>query len=242
MAHGTPDWGADAAKKTVYSGIDLAELAARLGSIVKYDRRGDVVWLDDFTDGLEAWRAQSTVVGDLPAWSAAYFKSGGFSCRLHTSAVAARGSAILRYFSIPVLSKMGLEVCFTCELNLTLNTIYIVIANAVATYHYHIRYNSDNNRLEYAPSAVAWTPFATGVIPYPTEHLFHNLKMVIDAVKGEFIGVIFGDTVYSLAGIAAYTLAGVGTPYAQALIMLENTGDAAREMYVDDVIFTQNEP
>jgi len=37
--------------------ILLAELATRLGSIVTYDRKGEVIFCDDFEDGIDAWRA-----------------------------------------------------------------------------------------------------------------------------------------------------------------------------------------
>jgi len=52
MAHGTPDWGVTASKKTIYSLHDMGELAVRLGSIVSFDRRGDVIFSDSFQNGL----------------------------------------------------------------------------------------------------------------------------------------------------------------------------------------------
>ncbi|GAI06639.1 unnamed protein product, partial [marine sediment metagenome] len=44
MIHGHADYGAGAPGKTIYSMLDVGELAARLGSPVTSDRAGNVMW------------------------------------------------------------------------------------------------------------------------------------------------------------------------------------------------------
>ena len=55
MGHGYPDYGTQGPVSTVHSIQDLGELAVRLGSIVTFDRRGNVLWLDGFDSGIGAW-------------------------------------------------------------------------------------------------------------------------------------------------------------------------------------------
>jgi len=64
VAHGTPDWGVTAGARTVYQMTDLGELAVRLGSIVTHDRRGDVIFLEDFEEGMGRWRFPRTPLGE----------------------------------------------------------------------------------------------------------------------------------------------------------------------------------
>ncbi|GAI90305.1 unnamed protein product, partial [marine sediment metagenome] len=52
MPHGTPDWGLVGPKDTVYGLDDLGEHAVRLGTPHLWDRRGDVIWMSDFREGL----------------------------------------------------------------------------------------------------------------------------------------------------------------------------------------------
>ena len=63
MAGETPDYGRLSAQATVFPVTDLGELAARLGSIVSHDRRGDVIWLDGFEDGLDKWQPTTSGSG-----------------------------------------------------------------------------------------------------------------------------------------------------------------------------------
>jgi len=53
VAHGAPDWWGTEQTSTVHLVQDVGELAARLGSIVTFDRRGNVIWLTSFEDGLQ---------------------------------------------------------------------------------------------------------------------------------------------------------------------------------------------
>ena len=53
MPRGAPDYSNVRAYGTLYRLDDMAELAARLGSMATYDRRGNVVWLTNFELGLQ---------------------------------------------------------------------------------------------------------------------------------------------------------------------------------------------
>ena len=55
MTHGVQDFGASSGQNSTYGLTDLGELAVRLGSPVSFDRRGDVVMMETFEDGLDAW-------------------------------------------------------------------------------------------------------------------------------------------------------------------------------------------
>lgn len=55
MPRGMPDWGEYSPQEVVSKLLDNAELAARLGSPVLFDRRGTVIFMDDFNCGVNHW-------------------------------------------------------------------------------------------------------------------------------------------------------------------------------------------
>ncbi|GAI56753.1 unnamed protein product, partial [marine sediment metagenome] len=79
MAHGQPDFGMYQIAKTIYRLADMGELAVRLGSIVTHDRRGDVIWMDNFDSGIAKWYQFASDDDGLVEWSAERSRSGGFS-------------------------------------------------------------------------------------------------------------------------------------------------------------------
>ena len=82
MAHGTPDWGVTAGAVTTYQVTDLGELAVRLGSPISHDRRGDVIWWDDFECTLNKWQTVANGAGSSVALSDARARNGRYSALL----------------------------------------------------------------------------------------------------------------------------------------------------------------
>ena len=96
MAHGHPDYGGAAPLATVYTLQDLAELAARLGSIDVFDRRGNVLLLDDFESGIKKWLFGGT--GSYSAgWICDRAEHGGFCLSIQTEGAATSLVSAYRY-------------------------------------------------------------------------------------------------------------------------------------------------
>lgn len=231
-----------APRTTVYTGIDLTELAARLSSIVTFDRRGDVIWLDGFESGLGGWIKGATIGADYPAWSAVYKRNGGFSCKLATSAVFDYESYITHYMAVPVVSKIGLEFSFTLSTSNTVVDCSLYYYDGATRALYNMRYNQPDKTLEYYGTDMNWHVFATGVNPYPREYVFNTLKLVVDLEAMEFVDVILNSETYSMAGLIPWNAGAIVSPFLQVHIGLRNPAAAAKTSYIDDVIITQNEP
>ncbi len=231
-----------APRTTVYGGIDLAELAARLSSIVTFDRRGDVIWLDGFEGGLGAWIKGATIGADYPTWSTVYKRNGAFSCKLATSATTDFLSYITHYMAVPTVSKLGLEFSFTLSTSNTILECSLYYYDGATRAYYAVRYNQPDKTLEYYGTDMNWHVFATGVNPYPREYAFNTLKLVVDLEAMEFVDVILNSEPYSMAGLIPWNAGAVVSPFLQVQIKLQNPADAAKVSYVDDVIITQNEP
>ncbi|GAI16225.1 unnamed protein product, partial [marine sediment metagenome] len=109
MTHGGPDWGTPGPLKTIYTLEDMAELVARLGSIVTFDRRGNIIWLDDFEGTLGKWGIETEGAGYSAQLSAEAARSGGFSAKLISPDDEEDRIGLKRWFPLPVESNIGFE-------------------------------------------------------------------------------------------------------------------------------------
>ncbi len=115
MVHTLPDYTSKWKTQTVTAIADNAELAARLKSIVTFDRRGNIIWMDDFEGAILLWETALSGTDAAIAISAASAHQGSTSCKLTAGKTATR-YAIIRKDLAPVKeSRFGLECCFTVE-------------------------------------------------------------------------------------------------------------------------------
>jgi len=242
VAHGQRDFGAYAAKETIGSDADNAELAARLGSIVTFDRKGDVLLLDDFEDNINKWWISLNGVGAAIVLSNATARHGGSSCLLTTGNLIGDTEQISRYISYPVFSKLGMEIHFVSHPNLAFVAITLTIDDGVTTYWGGLRYRPPTNTLEYYANGGAWTPLLAGVPLYPQAQCFNALKMVIDLPNIVYSQAILGQYTIPMTQ-ALETTATLITPNSLGIFIITEAGaNANTNCYVDDMIITQNEP
>ena len=242
MAHGTPDYGVTAGRATVYQLTDLGELAVRLGSPVSHDRRGDVIWWDDFEWGLNKWEPAFDGTGGSVALSTARSRNGRSSCLLTAGSDSLLTAEIDRRQALPSIARLGVEFSFANIGNFGYIELRCVARTTTGRNTFTVRWDDATNVLQYTDSTGGLVTFATGVNLAAVATLFHTLKMVFDVAATEYVRVILDSTQYDLSGIAGEQVVATTTPYLDLRIRL--FGDAAQndQAYIDDVILTQNEP
>ncbi|KKK91844.1 hypothetical protein LCGC14_2708890, partial [marine sediment metagenome] len=95
--------------------INIAELAARLGGIVSFYRRGDVLWLDDFEGTIGKWAVSGT--GASASLSTDDARNGAKSGKLTLG--AGKEIFINRVMGYPVISNMGFEMSWKHDTSLS---------------------------------------------------------------------------------------------------------------------------
>jgi len=244
MPHGGPDWGTEGPVSTIYSIQDLGELAARLGSIVTFDRRGNVLWMDDFESGLSQWRQ----VGDRDAeWNGNQAKNGGFCCKLITPAVAGGSCCIERYIGFPALSPMGFEFSYSDDDTAGVpRSLWILVVLDSGSYRYKtsIFYDVMNGKLQYTSGTGAMRDIPGGAYGmssfFPGE--FDTLKFVADFTTAKYKRLLINSRTFDVSALSFHKVALVSAPQMVIEIALHADAAAAAVCYIDDVIITQNEP
>jgi len=242
MAHGYPDWGLYTPKKTTYLLPDLAELAVRLGSIVTFDRRGDVIFLDDFEKGIQKWVFAGSGTGAGAVNSTESARNGEFSVKLTTGDAAGDYARLTRYSFPPVLSKIGFEISFTSDANVRHHQWGIGYYDGTNVHEGHIRFDVQNSNLQYYGDDAAWHIFATDIRVYGVTYLFHTIKLVIDIENDRYTRFLFDEKSYDLSAYALNVAGSVLLPCLGMYIEITTNIAANLSIYVDDAIITQNEP
>lgn len=241
MAHGYPDYGTQGPVSTVHSIQDMGELAARLGSIDTFDRRGNVIFMDDFESGLSQWLLGEAGAGELN-WNGQYSRNGGFSCQIKTDPTLGFEAWITKYIKFRLISLMGIEFSVSSGGNwqyLTLDLLFQLAAEYVVA---AIRYNHSTGKIEYSTGIAAWAnipniDFAASIIPQN----FDTIKLVVDSVNRKFKRLILNSQEFDISTLDCYSVAAGGLPSLASTIILSTDGVGAAIAYIDDVIVTQNE-
>jgi len=242
MVRGAPDYGIYAPKSVTAVMSDMGELAARLGSIVIFDRRGDVVCLDDFEspdiqwldtdDGVQTVRLDSTS-----------FKSGSQACKLHNKAAAGLGVGIARSFKRLGSDRIGIEISFSNPPDTSYLDIHITHYNGVGRYLAYVQLNFSTKVVQVRISPDAWQVLDSSFKVFEENFCFTPVKLVCDFEAGKYVKLLIGNVEHDLSAYAINYAAGVATPRELVYYDLGNDATAtAADIYLDDFILTQNEP
>jgi hypothetical protein len=242
MAHGTPDWGLQGDKKTTYGSDDMHELAVRLGAIESYDRRGEVVWHDDFRSGLGAWGYAWGVGVGLVTPICSPIRSSPLAMYMRTDPAVDGYSFIDVKLSRLVLGGIGLEYSFATDANLATFAGHMVVYNGVYRVNYIFQYVHTTGELQVRVFPGAWQTIATVAPVYTNVLTFCTVKYVVDTVNQHYVRLIFNDVEYDVSAYVSTVVADVTAPRVHIILWNISSALAGNVTVVDDVILTQNEP
>lgn len=242
MPHGQRDFGMYAVKETIGSDADNAELAARLNSIVTFDRRGDVLYLDDFESGITKWATGGTGVAWAVDWSAVKARNGGFCCELTTDVGVGDNVRIGRNFSYPRLSPLGAEFSFNQIGNISSIRAYIELDDGANLNQAAFRYDPPLGEVYILDRTAGWVPLQVGLMLSESANRFHTVKLVNDFATSRYVRLILNNLEWSLNQYTTQQGVTAVPGEFSVQIWVYNEVAGAHKAWVDDVIVTQNEP
>lgn len=242
MAHGGPDYGVGAPIKTVYTLEDMAELAVRLGSPVSFDRRGNVIWFDDFEHSFNKWFTVIGGTGGSAAITNEKARTGALSCKVVTGDETDDTAIIGHYEPYPVLSKLGFEISLLTAATKAYIEFPCVIYDGTYKHDPGIKYDCETYVWYYYNTSGGWTAFTNAAKLTPSAYIFHTIKLVIDPDTQKYVRFIANNVETDLSAISYRHVADATNPVAGISISFAPKEDASKTIYYDDAIITQNEP
>lgn len=242
MAHGTPDWQQTSGVSTVYQLTDMAELAVRLGSIVSFDRAGDIVLMEDFEQGLSAVHHGSGGAGAASYLSMLHKKSGQFGLCLVAGSDEERYAYYSNYSGIVQLSKLGLETSFTIDDNTMSLEFIITYLTGDTQIDSCVTLNFQAGTIAILDDTFASVVIDTLPMTWANRDIFYTLKMVVDMANKTYRKLLVFGQQYDLSAYNLYSSASVLGAIAVIQIYHYSRAGENPTIYLDNVIMTQNEP
>ncbi len=249
MPRGQPDFGMYAVKEVSASISDMGEVAARLGSINIYDKRGDVVEFDSFEDPVLKWLISKTALSDgrLINNNA---RSGSQSIYLEAGAGVGENVKLDRSVSIVGSKRLGMEISFSrfghpaagakgARFTLEQTRFDGVAAQNVRV---KIEHSATGNILYIFNSDEAWQEIINLGVTCDILFLFETIKLVVDYAAGKYVRLLYTTNEYDLSDIEIYSEADDDPPVIKTSIYLENEVANLVRIWIEDWILTQAEP
>ncbi len=241
MSRGHPDWNVNVDWYSFFD-IDSAELAARLGSVVTFNRSGRVVHIDKCTHDPITWE-----VGEFGTGASVVLDSTK-SFRHQTSIKLIAGSdgvgraAISKNMPVIQLSQHGIEFTWSPSFNAYIVALAIIYFDGTNSYTFIVRCDMNAQTLKYWSSGGAYVDFATITDLAAKTKYWHITKLVVDLVNFEYVKFYLDDTEYDLADIAGQESADSATPHIEISVYHQGAPSGNPYIHVNDFIFTMDEP
>lgn len=241
MPHGLPDGTLTGLNATIFSLFDVGELAARLGSPIIYDRRGNVLWFDDFEGGLRKWEEVHAGVAGTVRISANYPLSGAYSLFLQAAANDDAATWVERWCYYTVPGGLGLEAAFSLIAGSGDFEMDFWILGKPFSLYPEIRYKESGQILYYRDAGYNWVELASGLNLRKEWTCFHHLKLVIDNTTKKYVRLLLDNVEYDMSALALYQAASTVGDSIKVRIRQRGLTAGCDPLYVDDIILTQNE-
>lgn len=240
---GSADWGIYAPKTTIATITDIGELAVRLGSIVTFDRRGDVVWLDDFEDGIIKWEAKTDGTGSVITSDSTTARNGGKCAKLVPGSADLDTATINHFGPTMALSKTGIEISFTIDADHEQIDIHLDFFTGSNLLAFRIRLLLSDLTLRYRDENATYVSIATITQPRTDTKTFHTLKLVVDPDTQKYVRLIYDNTEYDISAKLPRVSSDTTDSHLLFTARVVNSDAGGNPAaYFDDAIVTQNEP
>jgi len=241
MAHGAPDDSNVKMGVDVQRVDDLAELAARLGSVVLYNRGGNVLLVEGFESGLNAWDLNTTGAAAAVTLSNEKVYSGTIACRVDTGTGLTPYAGLAKYLPPVGESRIGLQTCFSLNSDVVDVRLQLTYGKPGPRYYFSLMYDHVTGELKYESAPGVWTMFAKPGKIYDGSNNWHNIKVVADMVTGLHVRAYLDGGVYDMSSLIPNTGAWVDGPFLFPLLRIYGDGVTSGVLYLDNVIVTYNE-
>lgn len=234
----------------VFTSTDVAELAVRLGSIVNFDRRGNVFSFDDFETPILKFRT-FTNVGCSVTLDTAQARSGGQSCKLFTptsTPPSSRAATLSRALPIPASEQVGIEISWHSKLYRSEIEFYTSWYDGATEYFAAIKFSLIVPSILpglakiYLYTQSGYVELAERLFWSPLDFAFRTLKLVADFDTGKYIRLLFDREEFDISDKFLWSSPSTFHPQIETTFALKSSLEFGDTCWVDDFILTQNEP
>lgn len=241
MVHTLKDYTTKYKLAKIFGNVDNAELAARLGACSTMDRRGNLIWADDFEAAVASKWGTSVAAGGTVTLSTDRAWMGNQSIKLLAPNALGSSAAIVKAFCLPIERKIATEFMFCMTTGKPIVELRVI--GYTGTYYFDalIMYNHNTGKLYYGNSAGAWVELTLTDSTALSYEPWLLVKLAMDWDTKKYIRFIFCSTEYDLSAISMHSAASATAKHVEVYIYNSPATAADATVYIDNFILTQNE-
>jgi len=240
MARGTPDWSLSPYDIHILR-EDLAELAARLSSINVFDRRGNVVWMDDFARGKGAWNAKTYGTSAAVVLETSHPLWPPYCVKLTGGSDSTRKAVLEKYLAGWGAGGLGLEVSVAFPTSFDKFEVTFWYQDGALSHYAVVGLSDTDDEIYYKDAATTSQKIDDLLIRQNAVPNYNNLKLVIDPDTNKYIRLILNSTEYDLSAYSFLDGALVTGPTIYVALSLVSRSGQNDHCLIDGIIVTQGE-
>jgi len=223
--------------------IGNAELAARLGSIQLYERRGSAVFLESFEQGLLRWAATTSGLGSAVGLTSECSKSGGYAVLL------TGGSNLFRTATIWHTERLvntdgliGIEFSFRdVDLTDAFIELMFTVDDGIDGHTGGFRWGIAADNVDIW-KAGAWDERINGAFGSSNLLSWSTVKIVVDPTTMKYVRMYFNGLAVDLSAVGLTATGATIGDSVEAYIRVQSEAGENSQFQVDNFILTINEP
>ncbi len=225
--------------------ISLAEQAVRNGSIVSFDRRGEVVWFDDFENGLQHWDITTSGKNGNICLTSETASRGAVALKFTAGSDVDHYAQVSRGVAFPRFANaMGVETSWAIGGDIDEAHLLFDLYTGVVSFHYGVRTIVATGETDILTGVNTWTQVNAGPLspPYANIRHFVQFKFVVDLPTMAYKRFLFASVDNPVSGYKGYMIPDFTIAHAQLTGKIIGTAGKNGVAYNDNFIITQNEP
>jgi len=221
--------------------VGIGELAARLGSPISWDRRGQVVRMQTFADGMGGAYGVSSGTQSSVGLDPSLFLTGGYSCKLKTGIDAFRRATVGIYGDYAPADTVGFEFVFSMASQP--DDIYLLADVWDGSHHHQVyaRIHHASHTVQIQNSTPAYEDAYNFTLP-ALPHLFGSVKFVVNLSTRKWVRLLVRGHEEDISAVSLYSTGDAMHPYFSYQIQAEESAAVSHVIYLDRMIITTNEP
>jgi len=218
-----------------------SELAARLGSPVSYDWRGQTLTYNTFENGRENLYPILYGVGASVTIDVDYALTGGYCLKMLGGEDGDKKATVQGIVGRNPSSRIGVSIAFSPVGVPDYFILWLRVRDATTRYIGGLKYDPGSYLLSYYGDDAAWHSLGNHYhVPYP--YAFSFMKLVIDTSLDKYVRCLFQGTEIDLSAYDLETDVSGWTDSVEMLIEVVSTADHNYGIRFDHYVITVNEP
>ena len=219
-----------------------AELAARLGTIQRFDNRGQTLFVDSFENGDAHYSTTLVGTGAAVAITTAETRFGGFALKMTGGSTANRSAQAKWEIPYGALSRSGLEVGVRFGDNVEGIVVEMNLFDGTYSYIAGVYFEAATGKWYYYSSAGTWVDSGATMLESVSEGSFYAIKLVADFPNNKYSRLLFSKQEVDLSAFAMMKSLDASAPSLRCIVEVYSDAATNGWIYVDPLVVTQNEP